>query len=198
MKQLLLRASLVVFWIALAVWLSALIAPGVAAMSAFTTLPDPELGLSLEKFADFEPGAAAHGRIAAGHVLEPIFTFSDLVQLMAGALALIALLIQLILLRGRWTALSHLLRLGCVVLAVGLFAYRATMMTPGMNRDLRAYWDAAAAGEIETAQKHRAAFDRIHQRAETMYSITLVLILIAIGASAVALSPSASRTEDNA
>jgi len=172
------------YWLALTVWVSVLIAAGVSATSTFTTLPDPELGLRLEKFEAFD--GERHGHIAAGMVMEPIFTFVDLIQLAAGGMALVMFVLQCALLGMSWQRPANAIRGVCLVIAMGLFLSRAALITPQMNQDLRMYWQAAESGDAETARAARESFDAGHRRARPMFDTTLVLLLIGVGASAAA------------
>jgi hypothetical protein len=175
------------YWVALAIWLAVLVAAGVAATSTFTTLPDPALGLTLEPFANYDH--AEHGRIAAGKVMEPIFTFVDLMQVVTGAIVVLMLVLQLTLFKVPMRIFSNLLRMACIAAAIGLVAWRAFTLTPEMNSDLRQYWTAAEAGHVEQAKQHRAAFDANHGKASAMFRWTFLAVLVAIGASAATLGP---------
>ncbi len=184
------RTCVVVYWLALVIWVSVLISAGVAAMSAFTVLPEESLGLTLERFAAYEPD---HGRIAAGKVLEPIFTFVDVVQVASGSVVLLMLILMFTLF-GReygqsWKRPANLARMLAILLAAGLFLVRAITITPEMNRDLQAYWQAAEAGEVERAAALRESFDSLHRRARPLFDGSLLALLVAVGASAVATLP---------
>lgn len=175
----------IVYWLALTTWVSVVVAAGVAATATFTTLPD--LGLTIEQFAAFDQ--TQHGRIAAGMVMEPVFTFVDLVQVAAALFVVIALVLQVALFKVRGWSLSSLLRIACIAAAIGLFAWRAFTLTPEMNSNLRAYWRAAEAGQAEAAMQHRDAFDAMHAPASATYRWSLVALVLAVGASAVSLGP---------
>jgi hypothetical protein len=177
----------IVYWLALTVWVAVIVAAGVAATATFTTLPDPDLGLTLQRFTDFDP--AQHGRIAAGMVMEPVFTFVDLVQVAAALFVVVMLVLQLALFKVPLWSLSNMLRVACIAVAIALFAWRAFTMTPQMNADLRAYWRAAEAGQVETAMQHREAFDARHGAASATFRWSLVTLVLAVGASAVSLGP---------
>ncbi len=182
-----------VYWLALMCWVGVLIAAGVAATATFTTLPDPELGVTLERFAAFD--STEHGRIAAGLVMEPVFTFVDLLQIVAAFFVLITLVVQLLMLQGSWRWFSNLIRMLCIAVAVGLFAWRTFTITPEMNSNLRAYWNAAEAGQIEIAENYRSAFDAQHGTASALFRGTLFALVIAVGASAVTLGPRVQRED---
>ena len=70
------------------------------------------------------------------------------------------------------------MRAFCVVVAAALLAARLVFIAPSMNHDLRAYWNAAANGETEAAERHRAAFDARHPTAARLFNTTLVLLLV--------------------
>ena len=57
-----------------------------------------------------------------------------------------------------------------------------------MNHELRAYWKAAEAGELEVAAVHRAAFDAAHPVASNLFSVTLGLLVVAVLSSPAALA----------
>src|SRR5690606_13498352 len=143
-----------------------------------------------DKFAAFE--ADQHGRIAAGMVMEPVFTFVDLVQIGAALLVVAMVVLQLVLFRAhlaRWYSVSNILRMLGMAAAIGLLVWRVFVLMPDMNSDLRAYWRAAESGEAETAMQHRAAFDAQHVAASATYRWSLIALLVVVGASAVAIGP---------
>lgn len=179
------------YWLALAVWISVLMSAGVSAMSAFTTLPDPDLGLQLEKFAAYDE--SRHGQIAAGKVMEPIFTFVDVVQLAAGSLVVLMLVLQLTLFAMPWKRPANMIRTACIVLAMALFLFRAVTITPEMNQDLRAYWRHAEAGNAAAAREAQQSFDTAHRRARPLFDGTLLLLLVGVGASAAAFTSAVSH-----
>ena len=188
-----------VYWLALAVWLSVLITAGVSAVAVFTTLG--EMDVSLEAYAAFEPDESdvpnAHAHLAAGHVLESVFTLVDFVQFAVIPLMLITLVAQFTVFQQKIRRPANLIRAGCIVIAAGLFAFHALAQTPQMNRDLKAYWDAAKDGDVTTALEHRAAFNRRHPAAEAVLQSTLLLVVLATFASAVAMTPALPQRRTN-
>lgn len=172
-----------VYWLALTMWVSVLVAAGTAAATVFSILPSTEL--ILPRFREF-PGSE-HGRIAAGMVMEPIFTFVDIVQIVAAALVLVMVALQWVVFKNGRRSLLNVLRVGAIIAATALLAYRAVAVTPDMNRDLRAYWSAAEAGDLEVAAAHRATFDAAHVGASNLFSATLALLVAAVLASPAAL-----------
>jgi hypothetical protein len=180
-----------IYWLALTIWVGVLIAAGTAAVSAFTVLPDPDLGVHLERFDAFDH--AQHGRIAAGHVMEPIFTFVDLVQVVAAVIVAATLMLQLTLFRMSVRRPAHFIRALCIGIAAGMLLGRAVLWTPQMNADLRAYWQAAEIGDADAAALHYEAFSVQHRGASRMLNGSLFVLLIAVMASAAAMTPTAQR-----
>lgn len=179
------RVCLVTYWLSLAVWLSALVAGGIAAVHVFGRLP--ALEPALERFEAYP--AAEHGRIAAGMIMSDLFFTTDLVQFVAVPLALITAVLQVTLFRQPIRRPANLVRLGCVVIAAGLFAYDAIAVAPAIYAELNDYWAAAEAGDIDGAAIHAEAMASRHDTAELVLQANLLLVLGALGASAVAFAP---------
>ena len=188
-----------VYWLALALWLAVLVTAGVSAIAVFTTLG--EMDVSLSAYALFQPDESdvphAHAHLAAGHVLEPVFWLVDFVQFAMIPLMLITLVAQFTVFKQKIRRPANLIRTGCIVIAAGLFAFHALAQTPQMNRDLKAYWDAAKDGDVTTALEHRAAFNRRHPTAEAVLKSTLLLVVLATFASAVAMTPALPQRRTN-
>ena len=184
-----------VYWLALTVWLALLVSAGVSAIAVFTTLG--EMDLSLPAYAAFQPAQSdvpyAHAHLAAGHILAPVFTFVDFVQFAVIPVLVITLVIQLTVFRLQVRRPANLIRVTCIVIASGLFAIHAFTRAPQMNRDLHAYWKAAQQGDVATALEHREAFNRQHPTAEAVLNVTLLLVVVATVASAIAMTPDLPR-----
>ncbi len=184
-----------VYWLALALWLALLVAAGVSAVAVFSTLG--EMDLSWSQYEAFQPDQSdmpyAHAHLAAGHILEPVFTLVDIVQFAVIPLLIITLVLQLTVFKLGFRRPANLIRVTCIVLASGLFAIHAFTRAPQMNRDLNAYWKAAEQGDIATALEHRAAFNRRHPTAEAVLNVTLLLVVVATVASAIAMTPDPPR-----
>ena len=178
-----------VYWLALILWISALISAAVAAMNVFGSLND--MPLELEQYGAYP--AAEHPRLAAGRIMEGVFFLVDLLQFIAVPLVAAALIAQVTIFRLSLKRPANTIRTACIVLAAGIFAYHAIMLAPGMNRELRAYWAAAEAGQVEQAHAHRTAFNADHPRADALLRLNLVLLLVAAASSAAAFSPTGGR-----
>ncbi len=181
----LLRLCNAVYWLSLALWLSALVAAGVAAANTFATLGG--MPLRLERYAAYPTDE--HAMLAAGHVMDGVFFAVDLIQFVAVPLALATLAAQLSVFRLPLRSAPNLVRAACVVVAAALFAYHVAVLAPTMNRELRARWDAAAMGDVDAARAHQRAFNEYHPAADAILKANLAFLVVAIAASAVALSP---------
>ncbi len=183
-----------VFWLALCLWVAAPVTAGIAAMNTFTTLPD--MPLVLEEYADFP--VSEHGTIAAGMVMERNFFVVDLVQFVCVPLTVIALGLQLVVFGMPLRRPVHLLRAVLIVVAAAIFGFYAFRIAPRMNHELRAYWDDARAGNVQEALAHQQAFQIDHPRADAILKLNLLLLLGAVGTSAIAFTSQpapASSTE---
>jgi len=180
-----------VYLLALALWLGALMSAGIAAGSTFSVLT--KMDISIARYTKFVPDEAdvpnAHENLAAGHVLEPVFWITNAVQLIAIPLVLLTLAAQLFVFNQHKSKFSNFIRTFCIIISAGIFAYHAFALTPPMNRDLRAYWQAAEAGDILAAKTHREGLLSRHGTATNILFSTLMLVLIATAASAAAMTP---------
>ncbi|MCP3906154.1 MAG: hypothetical protein GY715_21225 [Planctomycetes bacterium] len=179
---------------ALILWIAALVSAAVAAMNVFPITDS--MSFVLERYAAYP--ADEHGRIAAGRIMEGVFFTVDMLQFVAAPLALLTLLAQLTVFRGPWRRPAHLVRGACIVLAAALFAGHAMMLAPKMNADLRAFWEAAEAGDVDRAHEHRAAFNRRHPKADIILRVNLLLVAAAAVAGTVGLRamPGAPRERE--
>jgi len=183
----LLKIVLILYWLGLMLWVGSLMTAGIAAMNTFGTLPD--LGVSLDSYPDYP--SAEHGRLAAGIVMERNFFVVDVIQMLAAPLVIVTLLVQLFGFGMRLRRPANVIRIVCLLLAAGLFAFYAFSLAPRMNRELRMYWSEAEAGQLELAEIHRANFNRDHPRAELIMTINLFLLIVGVSASAAAFVESA-------
>lgn len=181
------RPTATILLLALVTWFATLAATGVAAMSAFSTLP--KLGVTVSGVEGFfGDDTAEMGRYAAGRMLGPVFMTADWVQFACSALA-VGCTVRL----ARFGALAgarpaRLALLGAVGIAAALLAIHA-WRAPAMNGDLLAYWQAIGAGDRDAASAAKASFDASHRSADAGFRATLVAVLVAIAAFPAATVP---------
>ena len=180
-----LRVCLVVYWLGLAAWLSGLVTAGISASMVFGQLPD--MSLSLERFQAYP--ADEHGTIAAGLVMADVFFAVDVVQFIAIPLVVITLVLQLVVFGLPTRRPANVVRGACLLVAAALFAWYALMLAPSLNGELRLFWQAAEAADLDAAQRHREIFRAGHRTARHILEINSLLVLVSLAASALALGP---------
>lgn len=181
------RLNNIVYWLALIIWISALISAGVAAMNVFTVLDADNLPLTIERYSAVDP--AEHPRLAASLVMEPVFATVDLLQFAAIPLVILTLLLQFIVFRMNPRRFSNLLRIFLLTIAATVFVYHVTALARPMNAQLRQWWKANEAGDVAAAEIIRSEFNQRHQKADFLLKLNLLFLLGAAGASAVAFTP---------
>lgn len=180
------RWLLSVYWLVLTCWVSLLAAAGVAATGVFTTLP--HLGLEVQEYREYlGSDTVAHGRMAGGRVMEPIFAASDLGQAALAAIALVLLLVQIWSQRRPVGALEWARR-ALLAFAIALVAWNTFIAAPPMNASLRELWAAAASNDRARAESAQAAFNEGHHMASTLAKIRLAALLGCVALSAVTLT----------
>ncbi len=172
----------ILFWLVLCLWFSMIVSPGVAAISAFTQLP--EQGAMIPTYTDFfENDQEGMGRMVAGYVTDPIFLATDMVQwFLAPAALLLA-----ILMRSPLKICSGPGQYICIFAlagALGLVILHNTSMGPRMTENLQAYREAAGQDLRDGAESALAAFEVDHEVAEPLFGIRLLLLAIAIAGAA--------------
>ncbi len=180
-----------IYWLALVIWISMIVAAGVAAMGVFRVLPG--LDLRVPAYSEYlgEDGAA-HGRFAGGKVMEPIFAASDLTQAAAAMVLVVCLVIQWRMSAGR-SGWGERVRMVAIAAAVAILGMHAIWLAPKMNVALREYWRAASENRVDDARARQAEFDRLHPVADRLFGVRLMLLLVAVPASAVALGRGEER-----
>ena len=171
-----LKACLVMYWISLALWLSMLVSGAIAAVNVFGAVPDMD----------------------AGRIMADVFVTTAFVRFVVVPLSVITLLLQVTVFGLPWRTPAGITRTLGMLGAAAIFAFYAFAVTPPLNRQIRQYRDATESGDVTAAQAHHAEVRRLHGRAELTQQLELVLVLVAIGASAAAFaslpSPPALQT----
>ena len=163
--------------VSLALWIGAVGMSAVTAAIVFPTMR--ELDPVLPGYGGYE---GEHWALAAGKVAFQVFFAADVVQLGAGAMALLTFLLATLAFGLPTARVSTFVRACFLIGAIGVVSYHLFVLAPRMNSELRAYWLAAAAGETATAEAHRAAFSGEHPRARFVLSATGLLALGALAA----------------
>jgi len=161
--------------VALGTWFGCLVATAASAAIIFPTIKD--LDPTLASHASYD---GPHWLIVAGTPANRIFLFADAVQFVCCFGAMLTLIVVLIALGSGWRRWDVGLRTVLLSIAVTLLAYRLLLQAPAMGAHLRAYWEAAAAGDNATAATERAAFDAMHHAASNVLVATALAVLGAL------------------
>lgn len=159
---------------ALGVWAGALFGAGVAAAVAFPTMRDldPTLGA-------YPAYTGEHWMLGAGRVAARVFLITDIAQFVCALLAIggFALAVVAGPKHRSWALFFRAAALGVAFLLV---SYHLLIQGPRMDRDLRAYWNAAAAGDNATAAVHQDAFAARHGGASRVMTATFAATLLTL------------------
>ncbi len=166
------RIAAVVHVLSLSIWAALILAAGLAAAVAFPTMKP--LNPTLPDFAAYPHD---HWLIAAGHIANRIFHFTDTASI---ALAAIAMLSALVLIRQPAPRVRVLWLVTLAAAAITL-VYSLAILRPRMDRNLDEFWTTARAGQVETADAARARFDADHPTASRLISAQLAFVLLALG-----------------
>jgi len=173
--------------VTLAVWLGALVMAAIVVAGVFPMMR--ELAPTVGTYAAYP--SEHHPVIVAGHVGEYVFTALAAVQftgVLISALTLIA---------AGWTLgmpvrrVSTMLRACGIGLAAMCVSAQLFWLDPRMNAELRAFWSAAEQGQVDQAERHRAAFQRMHPLASNLLAGSAIGVVLAIGAQVFSLGADA-------
>ncbi len=174
----------------LGMWTGALFGAGVAAAVAFPTMKslDPTLGA----YPDY---SGEHWMLGAGRVAARVFLIADITQFACALLAVGGFVLAVVT-GDRARSWLKFFRAGALGVAFLLVSYHLLIQGPRMDRDLRAYWDAAASGDNATAKVHQDAFAAQHGGASRIMTATFAATLLTLGLGAWSLTgTTANRSE---
>lgn len=167
---------------AIGVWCGALFGAGVAAAVAFPTMRnlDPTL-------AAYPEYTGEHWMLAAGRVAARVFVITDIAQFVCAFLAVVGFMLATFA-GDRTRSWLRFFRAAALGAAFLLVSYHLLIQAPRMDRDLRAYWDAAASGDNDAALIHQEAFSRQHPGASRTMTATFIATLATLGLGAWSLA----------
>jgi hypothetical protein len=181
------RVNNALFWIGLIGWIAVLVSGALAAAHVFPTLKSE--AMVLERFQAYP--SQTHGLLAAGLIMEGLFTTVNLTQLALAPLVLATFAAQVCFFGMAWRRAGTWIRGLTLVAAAATLAWQALLLAPEMNRHLRRYWESAERGDLEAARLHQEAFDAGHPTAERLQGACLLLLITAAAASAAVMTPKA-------
>ncbi len=170
--------------VVLGVWLGGLMMTATVAAIVFPLMIHT-IKPTLPEFALY---TGSHGMLAAGQVATRVFWAFDAIQLNAAIISLATLVLLIVVLKQGGTRYTQWLRIvgvggACVCVGIGLMVLR-----PAMDGHLRAYWQAAQAGENESAEEHRIAFSDMHPSATRLMGATGIFVLLGLASGIWAIS----------
>lgn len=173
------------YWLALTIWIAAILAPAAAGMAVFRVLPQLN-----GTFPEFTAVATANqAALAGGHIVNPLFIFSNVVQIVCAAIAIFALGIEQLYWRPAHHSRADYVRIPTLLMATILILVEICILGPIAREHLYAYWDAVQSNSMDIANQAKTAFDALHPVGTTLYAVTFGLLLITVVASAVAYTP---------
>ncbi|MBX3374138.1 MAG: hypothetical protein KF817_09900 [Phycisphaeraceae bacterium] len=188
------RGPEVLLVLALAAWTAGLLAAAVAALNVFPVLR----ALQVQVPVYHAVAEDAQWRFAASHVMEGVFTATDMLTVIGALLAIAAIAVRHVRAgrRGRAGAPSPGLRrvqVLCILIGAGLVALQVGWLAPQMNRALRAQWASAAAGDLDAAAEARTTFNRLHPTADLLHRVQFLLVAGALALAPLAAAPGGFR-----
>ncbi|MCL4221889.1 MAG: hypothetical protein KJZ65_11045 [Phycisphaerales bacterium] len=174
---------------ALAIWLAALVTGALVAGIIFTTMRelDPTFGF-------FQAYTGAQADLGAGFIQARIFAVADIIQFASCSLAIIAFIAAAVL-GHTVTRASTLIRAALLACAMVVFSYQYFVLSPRMDTNARAYWQAARAGHSERAAMRHAEFMTDHPASTRTHGFISLSVFATLIASTWTLSGGGSKVE---
>jgi len=169
--------------LALALWLGFLVASGAVAAVIFPLMR--ELDPTLSGFTGY---TGEHWRIAAGQIAARIFFISDVVQFAAIFFTVTSLVLSCWVFGLPLRRVSTMVRACALGGAALLAGYQLMVLGPTMNATSRDYWEAARAGDLENATRHRERFASMHPEATTALAGTALFVTVTLIAGVCSLA----------
>ena len=172
------RVFQVIHVVALSAWFGTVGMSGIVAATVF-----PIVGRMKPMLAAYPDYTGDHALLTGGLIAGNVFQIVDKVQFYCAAIAL-ASFVTMIVAGYSINSVPRLLRSFVLLATMGLLSYHLFILMPGMNEDLRNYWDFAAMGNTEQAEIHKNAFFEYHTTAsnslKALMGATLACIVLAV------------------
>lgn len=160
--------------VALALWLAATLASALVAAVAFPAMKS--LAPTLPGYA--EP--SQHYLIAAGTIAQRVFLIADIVNFVAGIVALATLGTSILILATPARRPAIIVRSLSVTIAIACLASLLLIVTPRVVDASTRHWGALKSGELAAAQTHKAALDDVHPIASRLTGGMAFCVVIAL------------------
>ncbi|HLP84497.1 MAG TPA: hypothetical protein VK157_09110 [Phycisphaerales bacterium] len=162
-------------WV-LGIWAGSLIMTGASAAIIFPETR--EMGAAVSNLL---LPVDEHWKYIAGRVQNRIFLVCDWVQIFSASIVLALFIAAIVrkraaqLARGLWIA-----RIIATVFTLGTLAIYLAWLSPAMQADLKAFWAALDAKNLEAARVAQTSFDRYHPIASRFFS-AMTIGVVALG-----------------
>lgn len=160
--------------VALALWLAATLASGLVAAVAFP---------AMKSLAPTIPGYAEpsqHYLIAAGAIAQRVFLVADVVNFVAGIIALATLGVSVLVLGTPARRPATIVRSLGVAIAIACLASLLLIVTPRVVGASTQHWAALKANDLAAARTHKAALDDVHPIASRLTGGMAFCVFIAL------------------
>tara|TARA_A100000171_G_scaffold51037_1_gene64143 strand:+ start:4874 stop:5470 length:597 start_codon:yes stop_codon:yes gene_type:complete len=181
-KHALSRIAQIVHLLALSVWLGAVGMSGVVAAIVFPLMR--ELEPTLGAYPNYE---GDHALLAAGRVASKVFFAVDTIQFVCGTIAL-ATIVLLVVCGYSLNTLARVLRVIVLCMTLGLLSYHLLLFMPELMRMLQGYWDNAAMGDTEVADRFKDEFLAQHSKASNILGALALMVMVNIVVAGVTLT----------
>jgi len=181
-KHALSRIAQIVHLLALSVWLGAVAMSGVVAAIVFPLMR--ELEPTLGAYPSYE---GDHALLAAGRVASKVFFAVDTIQFVCGTIAL-ATIVLLVVCGYSLNTLARVLRVIVLCMTLAVLSYHLLLFMPGLMQMLQGYWDNAAMGNTEVADRFKDEFLAQHSKASNILGALALMVMVNIVVAGVTLT----------
>jgi len=181
-KHALSRIAQIVHLLALSVWLGAVGMSGVVAAIVFPLMR--ELEPTLGAYPNYE---GDHALLAAGRVASKVFFAVDTIQFVCGTIAL-ATIVLLVVCGYSLNTLARVLRVIVLCMTLAVLSYHLLLFMPGLMQMLQGYWDNAAMGNTDVADRFKDEFLAQHSKASNILGALALMVMVNIVVAGVTLT----------
>ena len=132
----------------------------------------------------FSAYAGPQSDLGAGVIQNKVFLAGDVVQFIGATGALASTIVLIAFCGLPLRRVSTVIRLFALGAAMILVSYHLFILVPRMQDNAVAYWSAAEAGEMATAEAAYAAFQADHPTARNEMVATTIAVALMLGAGA--------------
>lgn len=181
-KHALSRIAQIAHILALSVWLGAVAMSGVVAAIVFPLMR--ELDPTLGAYPNYE---GDHALLAAGRVASKVFFTVDVIQFVCATIAL-ATIVVLVVCGYSLNTLARVLRVIVLCMTLALLSYHLLLFMPGLMQMLQGYWDNAAMGNTQVADRFKDEFLTQHSKASNILGALALMVMVNIVIAGITLT----------